>query len=432
MILMCTDHVAFNFIIIIILFYCCCFNDTIIYSSINACIKCLSKRSAAEAWRSDVIFPPGFQLHNTKDCLQANLDCYNSIPFCLIAVLSYFILTYDAPFDHKNTKMASSGRTSPPPSTTPSSPPHASSRQIPPMALIIYPVTLLVGSLYSTISPTARGPQADPSSHQHPAPLAPSIATDVNLLSPPESPVNYFARKDNIFNIYYVKIGWLWLTLAFVSLLVSQPAYRSSSAGAKQPRRIAQAVLRYVLATAVWYLMTQWFFGPAVIDRSFVVTGGKCERVVAAVQGEDTSTAAGAAGQGLESMLTAAACKAAGGSWAGGHDVSGHVFMLVLVTAVLALEVMGVAGEEGLGRMLSCCCGGGAEDGGKEKQDGVSDYTKDDGVEDGLQVWTLRFVLGVAGLGWWMLFMTAIWFHTWLEKVSLSIHSLCLFALYGC
>ena len=33
-------------------------------------------------------------------------------------------------------------------------------------------------------------------------------------------------------------------------------------------------------------------------------------------------------------------------------------------------------------------------------------------------VWARRFVLGVAGLGWWMLFMTAIWFHTWLEKVS--------------
>ena len=284
------------------------------------------------------------------------------------------------------------------------------------MALIIYPVTLLVGSLYSAISPTARGPQADPSSHQHPAPLAPSIATDVNLSSPPESPVNYFARKNNIFNIYYVKIGWLWLTLALLSLLISQPAYRSSAAGPKQPRRIAQAVLRYLLATTVWYLMTQWFFGPPVIDRSFVVTGGKCERVVAAVKGEDTSTAAGAAGQGLESMLTAAACKAAGGSWAGGHDVSGHVFMLVLVTAVLGLEMTGVAGEEGLKRVFSCCCGGGED--GKEKQDGRE---KDD-REDGLQIWALRFVLGVAGLGWWMLFMTAIWFHTWLEKVSYPYH----------
>lgn len=294
------------------------------------------------------------------------------------------------------------------------------------MALIIYPVTLLVGSLYSAISPTARGPQADPSSHQHPAPLAPSIATDVNLSSPPESPVNYFARKNNIFNIYYVKIGWLWLTLAFLSLLISQPAYRSSAAGPKQPRRIAQAVLRYLLATTVWYLMTQWFFGPPVIDRSFVVTGGKCERVVAAVKGEDTSTAAGAAAQGLESMLTAAACKAAGGSWAGGHDVSGHVFMLVLVTAVLGLEMTGVAGEEGLKRVFSCCCGGGED--GKEKQDGGE---KDD-REDGLQIWALRFVLGVAGLGWWMLFMTAIWFHTWLEKVSYPYHPFVLFFSYGC
>lgn len=180
--------------------------------------------------------------------------------------------------------------------------------------------------------------------------------------------------------------------------------------------------------------MTQWFFGPPVIDRGFVITGGKCERIVSGVSGAAAAGAAQVDGEvaALETVLTAAACKAAGGAWTGGHDVSGHVFMLVLVTAVLGLEVMGVAGEEGLGRMLSCCCGGGAEDGGKEKQDGVSDYTKDDGVEDELQVWALRFVLGVAGLGWWMLFMTAIWFHTWLEKVSLSIHSLCLFALYGC
>lgn len=167
--------------------------------------------------------------------------------------------------------------------------------------------------------------------------------------------------------------------------------------------------------------MTQWFFGPAVIDRSFVVTGGKCERLVAAVLGEDTSTAAGAAGHGLETMLTATACKAAGGAWTGGHDVSGHVFMLVLTTAVLGLEMAGVVGE-GFWRLVVCC--GGTGESGKEKQNGAGD-NKDDGVENGgknaLQVWSLRFVLAVAGLGWWMLFMTAIWFHTWLEKVSFPL-----------
>jgi len=29
-----------------------------------------------------------------------------------------------------------------------------------------------------------------------------------------------------------------------------------------------------------------------------------------------------------------------------------------------------------------------------------------------------RFVWIVIALSWWMLFMTAIWFHTWLEKLS--------------
>ena len=77
--------------------------------------------------------------------------------------------------------------------------------------------------------------------------------------------------------------------------------------------------------------------------------------------------------------------------------------------------------------MVSCCCGGGGAEDGKEKQDGGD---KDDGVEDGLQVWALRFVLGVAGLGWWMLFMTAIWFHTWLEKVSLPISPLLAFFFF--
>ena len=56
--------------------------------------------------------------------------------------------------------------------------------------------------------------------------------------------------------------------------------------------------------------------------------------------------------------------------------------------------------------------------------------SKDDDGEDGLQVWALRFVLGVTGLGWWMLFMTAIWFHTWLEKVSYPYHPFLLFFLY--
>ena len=111
--------------------------------------------------------------------------------------------------------------------------------------------------------------------------------------------------------------------------------------------------------------------------------------------------------QHFEELFTGAACKAAGGDWKGGHDVSGHVFMLVLATAVLAFEAVG-AGVKVFGMGLS----NGEGENVKEKAD--SDAT---GSADGLRVWTGRFVVGVIGLGWWMLFMTAIWFHTWLEKV---------------
>lgn len=120
----------------------------------------------------------------------------------------------------------------------------------------------------------------------------------------------------------------------------------------------------------------------------------------------------------LKEMLTGAACKAAGGDWKGGHDVSGHVFMLVLATAVLGFEAVG-AGV----RVFGMCFGNGDSEGVKEKADSGGSDSEVMGsagadADGGLRVWSGRFVVGVVGLGWWMLFMTSIWFHTWLEKVS--------------
>ena len=272
-----------------------------------------------------------------------------------------------------------------------------------PVILLVYPVTLLLGSLFSVISPVARstrGSSSDPS-----APLAPSLAADLHLS---ESPVNYFAKKNNIFNLYFVKIGWLWLTVAFASLILFQPAYNLSSASQVQQqarfRRSLQAFLRWCLATTVWYLMTQWFFGPAIIDRSFVVTGGKCEQALNKVAnaGSESSSVQ------LETMFTAAACKTAGGAWKGGHDISGHVFMLVLATALLVFEAVGagaVAASPSTPRERKASDPNASSPGDQDATSGVG------------RTWSMRLVWGVVILGWWMLFMTAIWFHTWLEKV---------------
>lgn len=281
-----------------------------------------------------------------------------------------------------------------------------------PVVLAVYPVTLLLGSLFSVISPTAQATRASPAHNSDPSgPLAPSLAADLHLS---ESPANYFARKNNIFNLYFVKIGWVWLTLAFASLLLFQPAYNSSSPSQTQQqarfRRTLQAILRYAIATTVWYFMTQWFFGPAIIDRSFVVTGGTCEQALDQV-GRAASDAS--ASVQLETLFTAAACKAAGGAWKGGHDISGHVFMLVLATAVLVFEAVGAGAVSTLGTRA---------DGERLRERKASDPDTS-GPNDQhdtpgtARTWSIRLVWGVVILGWWMLFMTAIWFHTWLEKV---------------
>ncbi|KAJ5526913.1 hypothetical protein N7513_011072 [Penicillium frequentans] len=281
-----------------------------------------------------------------------------------------------------------------------------------PVVLFIYPATLLLGSLFSVLSPTAQGSRRQPPLTQPAGPLAPSLAADLHLS---ESPVNYFARKNNIFNIYFVKIGWLWTTLAFASLLIAQPAFHYSASLPQSQqharfRRMVQAITRYALATTVWYLMTQWFFGPAIIDRSFVVTGGKCQEIMK--QAGEPSSNLSPSSQ-LETVFSAAACKAAGGLWGGGHDISGHVFMLVLTTSLLAFEAIGV-GAFSFGSRVD-------GDGSRERKGSDPADVRTGEQDDGsslIRTWSLRFVWGVVGLGWWMLFMTAIWFHTWLEKWS--------------
>lgn len=282
------------------------------------------------------------------------------------------------------------------------------------VVLAVYPVTLILGSLFSVISPTARATRGSSTPVSGPSgPLAPSLAADLHLS---ESPANYFARKNNVFNLYFVKIGWVWLTVAFASLLLFQPIYNSSSPSSQSQqqarfRRSLQALLRYTIATIVWYFMTQWFFGPPIIDRGFVITGGKCEYVLekAGKVTSDTSTAGR-----LETLFSAAACKAAGGAWRGGYDISGHVFMLVLMTAILAFEAVGAGA---VGTFPSARA---ESDGPRERKASEPDSVLGSGQENASSVartWSIRLVWGVVILGWWMLFMTAIWFHTWLEKV---------------
>jgi hypothetical protein len=250
---------------------------------------------------------------------------------------------------------------------------------------LIYPVILLLGSAYSNFAPTTRHATYNATSQSYDPASAPS----------------YFAKKSNIFNIYFVKIGWLWATASFGLLVTTHPSFRTAS---QAPRRLTQALMRYATITTIWIFMTQWFFGPAIIDRSFRWTGGQC----ALIQSDSLEAQQEKAEMGnAELAFSHAACKAIGGAWTGGHDISGHVFLLILCSVMLWQEFLPlifkseervVVGEQG--RVVRM------EVKAEEKVEGQ-------GLGVGVQ-----FALGVVALSLWMLLMTAVYFHTWFEKLT--------------
>ena len=171
------------------------------------------------------------------------------------------------------------------------------------------------------------------------------------------------------------------------------------------PRRV-QGFLRYGLVTLWWALVTQWFFGPPLIDRGFRLTGGQCELL---------QTEEGRAGMGeTREFLTATACKLGGGRWTGGYDISGHVFLLVLGSAFLWLEILPiVVRHAGLREQrLVRDSDGSVKNAASEAQAGGGYKDEPKGATEGVSV-----PIVVAGLSWWMLLMTAAYFHTWVEKV---------------
>jgi len=275
------------------------------------------------------------------------------------------------------------------------------------LLLSIYPITLVLGSLFSTLSPSSRSSPYNPVLQSHEPSLAPS----------------YFAKKSNVFNVYFVKIGWVWITSAFVLFVISHSSLGPPLSPTLTPRRV-KAVLRYLAITTVWTFTTQWCFGPPIVDRGFTFTGGKCEMLKR--EGVDLGSP--------KSVASHAACKAIGGTWKGGHDISGHVFILILGSAMLWLEILpavlrvaglreerAVLGPDGAVRSAA------AETEEVDRR-GKSNMEVPEMGDLGIGV---KVALAVAGLSWWMLLMTAAYFHTWFEKFTgLAVAMAAIYTVY--
>ncbi|KHN97092.1 alpha-galactosidase [Metarhizium album ARSEF 1941] len=259
------------------------------------------------------------------------------------------------------------------------------------LVVAVFPLVLAFGTLFSVLSPETRSAHYDAVAQAH--------------SQDPSAAPSYFARKSNLFNVVFVKRGWGWTTFAFYFFLLTHPS--GGAAGLDMTPRRLRAVLRWAAVTAWWFLVTQWCFGPPVIDRSFLWTGGKCD---AAEQGVAQGSA------DVREALTAAACKAAGGKWNGGHDISGHVFLLVLGTCFLSQEIGWSVGRWSSRAAEERCV---VLRDGAVKGAGVEADTAAGCGEGGYSLGIgTRTALGVAGLNLWMLLMTAIYFHTWFEKLT--------------
>ncbi|KAK5196638.1 hypothetical protein LTR99_005427 [Exophiala xenobiotica] len=273
--------------------------------------------------------------------------------------------------------------------------------------LLIYPIILALGSAYSVLSPVAVPPPV--------APLAPGVTAEINTPAIPHT--NYFSGKRNIFNIYFVKRGWFWTTMALILLQIS-----TRPPPALKQKHYLQAALRYTLATVSWFLTTQWCFGPALIDRSFTITGGHCEPHVMNTNGLSEAVH-------MTTITSGPVCKAAGGRWRGGHDISGHVFILVVSSALLIYELYISDRDSSHPHVSPKAAAAVAHDMTEEERRAVGGWESETAAK--IRIWSRYFLYGVVTLDFWMLMMTAIWFHTWQEKLSgLLLAGLTVYGIY--
>jgi len=185
---------------------------------------------------------------------------------------------------------------------------------------------LTIGTLYSVFNSTYLD-TSDPLLAHLPHPLQ---STD------------YFANKSNPLNTVFIKKAWGWTSGGFALLYVASPP------GIRSWNRL----LQYVIVTLAWLAFTGWFFGPPLIERVVVASGGQCV-VAVPVSGEiinvpieycyTRSSLSPATHPTLFSSVATGFTTA--NPWSArprlrkGHDVSGHIFLLTMSVLFLADQI---------------------------------------------------------------------------------------------
>ncbi|XP_058832382.1 acyl-coenzyme A diphosphatase FITM2 [Topomyia yanbarensis] len=129
-------------------------------------------------------------------------------------------------------------------------------------------------------------------------------------------PKTYLARSDNLFNVYFVKMGWAW------TLLFSLPFLALTSVTlccGDHQKLVKNHLPRLGIATGFWFVWTKLF---NVIESTY----GRCS-----TRGFDSKSG----------------CLKAGHLWSG-FDISGHAFILIYSSLILMEEARSIIGWESI------------------------------------------------------------------------------------
>lgn len=187
------------------------------------------------------------------------------------------------------------------------------------VALILTTLAVGHGTYYSLQNSTYLD-TSDPFLSAHPHPLASTHA---------------LASKRSTLNVVFLKWSWAWTTSAFLPLLFTSSV--------KRPRRL----LQWIFASGAWYILTSWFFGPSLLTRLTMASGGECGlhlgRAFVPIPHTYCSTGLPVARSTHPELFPVVFTDVLDQSpdrliprLRRGHDVSGHVFLLSLAVLFLA------------------------------------------------------------------------------------------------
>jgi len=205
----------------------------------------------------------------------------------------------------------------------------------------------------------------------------------------------YMSNKHNVFNVYFVKWGWLW-TLLLVVPFVVLTSYTYTCGTMELVRKHVIRVA--VVATAIWFFCVRTF---NYIEH---ITGSCYE------------------GELFKDKLS---CRNSGFVWLG-FDISGHCFLLVFSNLVISEEVKAFKNWERIGEMLT------KHDSKDESDSFVSplrklNRTQIDTLRSSYHVQTPRIKYLLVGLTFlscmWevMLLCTCLFFHSMPQKITGTI-----------